>query len=114
MTNTEMANELFDYVIASIEAEKRAMKDYHDLASEEYHKGVIYAFECMKMKLIEKESINAKTKVRDMDKVYTNTLRKIKEEVREEFDDPYSYVVKQDALNGFIHIINKYIRGVAE
>ena len=44
--------ELLDYINQSIEAEKNAMTDYHNLASEEYHKGIIYAFECMKMKLM--------------------------------------------------------------
>lgn len=44
--------EMLDYVMQSIEAEKKAMGNIHDLASEEYHKGILYAFECMKMKLI--------------------------------------------------------------
>lgn len=48
----EPNDELLDYVNQSIEAEKNAMADYHDLASEDYHKGIIYAFECMKMKLM--------------------------------------------------------------
>lgn len=48
----EQTDELLDYVNQSIEAEKKAMSDYHDLASEEYHKGIIYAFERMKMKLM--------------------------------------------------------------
>lgn len=47
-----VSDELLDYVNQSIEAEKNAMTDYHDLASEDYHKGIIYAFECMKMKLM--------------------------------------------------------------
>lgn len=45
-------NELLDYVTESIEAEKKMIGSCHDLASEDYHKGVIYAFECMKMKLM--------------------------------------------------------------
>ena len=48
----EPNDELLDYVNQSIEAEKNAMTDYQDLASEDYHKGIIYAFECMKMKLM--------------------------------------------------------------
>lgn len=44
-------NELLDYVTESIEAEKKMIGSCHDLASEDYHKGIIYAFECMKMKL---------------------------------------------------------------
>ena len=42
-------NELLDYVTESIEAEKKMIGSCHDLASEDYHKGIIYAFECMKM-----------------------------------------------------------------
>lgn len=45
-------NELLDYVTESIEAEKKIMGSCHDLASEDYHKGIIYAFECIKMKLM--------------------------------------------------------------
>ena len=45
-------NELLDYVTESIEAEKKMIGSCHDLASEDYHKGIIYAFECMKMKLM--------------------------------------------------------------
>lgn len=45
-------DELLDYVTESIEAEKKMMGSCHDLASEDYHKGIIYAFECMKMKLM--------------------------------------------------------------
>lgn len=44
-------DELLDYVTESIEAEKKMIGSCHDLASEDYHKGIIYAFECMKMKL---------------------------------------------------------------
>ena len=46
------SDELLDYVTESIEAEKKMMGSCHDLASEDYHKGIIYAFECMKMKLM--------------------------------------------------------------
>lgn len=49
------ANELdvlLDYVTDSINAEKKMMCSCNDLASEDYHKGIIYAFECMKMKLM--------------------------------------------------------------
>lgn len=45
-------NELLDYVTESIEAEKKMIGSCHDLSSEDYHKGIIYAFECMKMKLM--------------------------------------------------------------
>lgn len=45
-------SELLDYVTKSIEAEKKMIGSCHDLASEDYHKGIIYAFECMKMKLM--------------------------------------------------------------
>lgn len=49
------ANELdvlLDYVTDSINAEKKMIGSCHDLASEDYHKGIIYAFECIKMKLM--------------------------------------------------------------
>lgn len=50
--NATNGNELFDWVMANINAEKSFMGSCHDLADEEYHKGIIYAFECMKMKLM--------------------------------------------------------------
>lgn len=46
-------DELFNYANESIAAEKRAMNDYHYyLTGEDYHKGIIYAFERIKMKLM--------------------------------------------------------------
>jgi len=45
-------DDLLNYINQSIEAEQKAMADCHDLNSEDYHKGIIYAFECMKMKLM--------------------------------------------------------------
>jgi len=50
--NATNGDELFDWVMANINAEKSFMGSCHDLADEEYHKGIIYAFECMKMKLM--------------------------------------------------------------
>lgn len=48
----EYKEELLAFVMLTIEAEKTAMGSIYDLASEEYHKGILYAFECMKMKLM--------------------------------------------------------------
>lgn len=43
---------LLDYIVECIEAEKRAINNYPDMASEEYHKGVMHAFEIIKKKLM--------------------------------------------------------------
>ena len=48
----EYKEKLLEYVMQTIQAEKNAMGSIHDLASEEYHKGILYAFECMKMMLM--------------------------------------------------------------
>ena len=48
----EYKEKLLEYVMQTIQAEKTAMGSIHDLATEDYHKGILYAFECMKMKLM--------------------------------------------------------------
>lgn len=45
--------DLLDYVMQSIESTKKAMNDYHYAnISEDYFKGSLSAWECMKMKLM--------------------------------------------------------------
>ena len=53
ISDMKRVEDLYGYVDDAIEAEKRMMGRILDLASEEYHKGIIYAFERMKMKLME-------------------------------------------------------------
>ena len=53
ISDMKRVEDLYGYVDDAIKAEKRMMGRILDLASEEYHKGIIYAFERMKMKLME-------------------------------------------------------------
>ena len=53
ISDMKRVEDLYGYVDDAIEAEKRMMGRILDLASEEYHKGIIYALERMKMKLME-------------------------------------------------------------
>jgi hypothetical protein len=42
---------LLDYIMECIDAEKTAITEYPNLADEEYHKGIIHAFESIKRRL---------------------------------------------------------------
>ena len=53
ISDMKCVEDLYGYVDDAIEAEKRMMGRILDLASVEYHKGIIYALERMKMKLME-------------------------------------------------------------
>ena len=53
ISDMKRVEDLYGYVDDAIGAEKRMMGRILDLASEEYHKGIIYALERMKMKLME-------------------------------------------------------------
>lgn len=50
----------------------------------------------------------------DMEKHYKDVLDKIRAEIKQSLDDPYNYIVKQDAYREVMDIIDKYTKGENE